>query len=206
MKYFITSITQRMEYIVEKIPWIYRFFETYYENIIENEIRLADIKEDDRVLCIGGGPCPCTAIELHRMTGAHVSVIDNDKEVINSAIKNIERLNLSDFISVELADGSSICPKDFSVVHIALQVSPKNTVFNEIVNGSCPGTKVMVRISNENFSKLYSPVKTDSIVTYKKIHHKKKNLDYTLLHVTTGGANEETLDTYNSPNISLITT
>src|SRR5690625_4768981 len=135
-----------MEYMVEKLPWTYGFFESYYNAVVENEIKLADIKPTDRILCIGGGPCPCTAIQLHRKTGANVCVIDNDKEVIDAAIKNIERLNLSDHITVEYQDGVEISANDFSIVHIALQVNPKNAVFKRIVNSSRPGTKVMVRV------------------------------------------------------------
>lgn len=197
MKSLMVYLTQKMEYIVEEIPWLYKFFQRYYDKVVENEIKLANIKATDKILCIGGGPCPCTAIELHRKTGANVCVIDNDKEVICSAIKNIDKLDLSDFISVEFLDGAEIDAHDFSVVHIALQVNPKATVFQRIVNSSRPGTKIMVRMANERFSKLYSMMKSEYIKIDNKVHHNKKNLDYTLLHVT-GGINEEILDPYNS--------
>src|SRR5699024_6314147 len=120
LKRFIVNITQKMEYMVEKLPWTYGFFESYYNAVVENEIKLADIKPTDRIVGIGGGLCPCTAIQLHRKTGANVCVIDNDKEVIDAAIKNIERLNLSDHITVEYQDGVEISANDFSIVHIAL--------------------------------------------------------------------------------------
>lgn len=198
MKRFIVNITQKIEYIVEKLPWTYGFFESYYEKVVENEIKLADIKPSDEILCIGGGPCPCTAIELHRKTGAKVCVIDNDEDVIDVATKNIKNLNLSEFITVKYQEGSKMNVNDFSVVHIALQVNPKNAVFQRIVNNSRPGTKVLVRISNKKFSKLYSLMKMEAIKIDKKIYHKKKNLDHTLLHITTGGSNEEVLETNNS--------
>lgn len=200
MKSFIVNITQKIEYIVGMLPWTYTFFESYYKKVVENEIKLADIKPTDRILCIGGGPCPCTAIELHKRTGANVCVIDNDQEIIDTAIKNIERLKLSKYVTVKYQDGSKIDIDDFSVVHIALQVNPKNIVFKRIVDNSPPGTKVLVRISKEKFSKLYSLMKTEFIKIDKKIHHKKKNLDYTFLHITTGGINEEVLETNNSTN------
>lgn len=205
MKRFIVNITQKIEYIVRTIPWAYGFFESYYDKVVENEIKLANIKPTDKILCIGGGPCPCTAIQLHRRTGANVCVIDNDEEVIDSAIKNIERLKLSEFVTVKYQDGSKIDIDDFSVVHIALQVNPKNVVFQRIVDNSPPGTKVLVRISTKRFSKLYSLMKTKYIKIDKKIYHKKKNLDYTLLHITTGGCDEEVLETHNSTNTAGIT-
>ena len=204
MKGFITNITQKIEYIVNKLPWTYGFFQRYYDNVVENEIKLAEIKPTDRILCIGGGPCPCTAIELHRRTGANVCVIDNDEEVIGTAIKNIKKLNLSEFVKVKYQDGSKIDVNDFSIVHIALQVKPKNVVFQRIVNNSSPGTKILVRISSKKFSKLYSPIRREYMKNHEKIYHKKKNLDYTLLHITTGGSNEEVLETANSATASSI--
>ncbi len=198
MKNLITNITQSLEYLVERIPWVYRFFDNYYENIIDNEIDLAGIKKEDRILCIGGGPCPSTAIQLHMKTGARVCVIDNDEEVVESAIRNVKRFNLCEFVSVELADGTNISAEDFSVVHIALQVSPKTRVFEKVVNTSLPGTKVLVRVAKDNFSKLYSPFKDDFISSDGIAYHRKKNLDYTLMHVTRGGANEEVLASANS--------
>lgn len=204
MKKLIVNVTQKLEHIVGIVPWTYGFFKSYYFKIVDNEIKLANIKPTDRILCIGGGPCPCTAIELHRRTGAKVCVIDNDKEVIDIAVKNIARLKLSDYISVSYQDGTKINVDDFSIVHIALQVNPKNLVFQRVVDRSAPGTKVLVRVSNNKFSKLYSLMKTECININNKIDHKKKNLDYTFLHITAGGKNEEVLDTNSSTATSSI--
>ncbi|NLJ58981.1 MAG: hypothetical protein GX339_09070 [Tissierellia bacterium] len=191
MKRLMVKMTQKIEYIVDKLPWTYKFFESYYDKVVENEIKLASIKPTDRILCIGGGPCPSTAIQLHQKTGAKVWVIDNDRDAILTARKNIDKLNLSDFIKVKFSDGTNIDAYNFTVVHIALQVYPKNKVFRKITDSCRPGTKIMVRIEDEKFSKLYSLFETDNIRVDSKIYHKKKNLNYTMLHVKTGDVNEE---------------
>lgn len=202
----ITAITQRLEYMVEKLPWTYLFFKKYYDQIIDKEIKLADIKETDRILCIGGGPCPCTAIELHKRTGARVWVVDNDREVVYNALRNIERLNLSDFVSVKYADGRDICPKAFDIIHIALQVTPKGKVFENLINKARPGTKILVRIATDKYSKLYSSLDIAEAERgiYKKINHNRRNLDYTFLYVTAGGLNEEVLKVDNNTALDSI--
>ena len=93
MKNLITNITQSLEYLVERIPWVYRFFDNYYENIIDNEIDLQVLRRRTESYA-SEGPCPSTAIQLHMKTGARVCVIDNDEEVVESAIRNVKRFNL----------------------------------------------------------------------------------------------------------------
>ena len=65
----ITAITQRLEYMVEKLPWTYLFFKKYYDQIIDKEIKLADIKETDRILCIGGVLVPVRPLNFTRGLG-----------------------------------------------------------------------------------------------------------------------------------------
>lgn len=67
----------------------------------------------------------CTAILFHKITGATVTVIDNDKEAIHVSRNVIEKMGLSDNVKVEHTDGVDISSKNYDLVHIAMQISPK---------------------------------------------------------------------------------
>ena len=66
----IVRITQQIEYWAAANPLVYQLAALYYKDIIRREITLAQIGPSDHVLCIGGGPCPFSAILLHQFTGA----------------------------------------------------------------------------------------------------------------------------------------
>ena len=90
--------------------------------LVKREARLADIREGDRVLCIGGGICPYTAILLHKYTGAHITVIDNNRSCVEKARKFVNRLGL-DKIKILPGDGRDICCHGYPVIHLAMQIA-----------------------------------------------------------------------------------
>lgn len=124
-------------------------FEKYYRNIVTTEIDLGNIGAEDRVLCIGGGSVPATAIVIAQKTMASVTVIDIDADAVNRANKVIKKLKLTDLIDVIQAGGEEICPKDFSVVHIARQVFPQKRVLQSVWLRSIRGTRILVRQQND---------------------------------------------------------
>lgn len=49
-----------------------------------------------RVCLVGGGPLPLTALELHRRTGARVTVVDRDPDAVRAAAELLARLSDED--------------------------------------------------------------------------------------------------------------
>ena len=76
--------------------------------LVKREARLAGINEQDRVLCIGGGICPYTAILLHKYTKAQITVVDNNRVCVEKARKFIDRVGM-DKINIIYGDGENIC-------------------------------------------------------------------------------------------------
>ena len=180
MSQLLTSFTRKIEDWASKKGLIYKLAESYYHDVIRREVILADIKEDDHVLCIGGGICPFSAILLHQITGAAVTVIDNNLSCVKKARSVIKRFGLKDHIKVLCQDGrsSNLSFSEYSVVHFALQVCPKDWVFSNVENHVAPGTKLLLRCSKRcSLSKHpllhYCPCTT----------HSARNIGSTLLYI-----------------------
>ncbi len=146
-----------MELLVTQNKALYLLASLYYRLMVKKEVELAGINQDDKVLCIGGGCCPYTAILIRKYTNARVTVIDNDCACIDKSKAFLQGLGL-DGIEIRLCDGKHIGCRDYSVIHVAMQVSPKEAVINEIFGGAPKGARVLVRNPKTAMEKLYSRI------------------------------------------------
>jgi D-arabinose 1-dehydrogenase-like Zn-dependent alcohol dehydrogenase len=135
--------------VFEKVALGYPFFlerlSLYYEKRVGMELEAASISYGDRALCIGGGPCPFTAVYIHKFTGAHVTAIDNKLDAVQAGNRFINKLNLRSAITFIHAEGEKVALDGFSLVHVALQVTPREKVIRHIQKCAAPHTQIIVR-------------------------------------------------------------
>lgn len=132
----------------------------YYKKLVREEVDISEIKKEDRVLCIGGGSVPCTALEIHRQTGAKVDIIDIDEEAVFNSKRLIERLGLEDNIRVSKGFGQTVNMSKYNVVHIALQVTCKDEVLDNILENSSGNTRILMRMPKKGLKCFYSNVQS----------------------------------------------
>ncbi len=152
----IVWITKIVEKITALLPPLMGFYGIYYNRMVKREVELACISPKDRVLCIGGGPMPYTALKIARTTGAKVRVVDHDFDAVESARRIVEKLGMGDQVEVLDSDGAKVKAFGFTVVHIALQVAPREEVLNNVWNNSGSNVRVLMRCPRESLKKLYS--------------------------------------------------
>ncbi|MDV0444678.1 hypothetical protein MmiAt1_02120 [Methanimicrococcus sp. At1] len=153
MKYI--NWTQKTERIACKHPFIFKITTAYYRSMVRREIKYAGITSDDHVLCIGGGPCPYSALLIHSMTGAKVTVVDNDEASVRCSKRLLKRKGVEKYISVVLQDGECLDASNFSVIHIAAQITPKEKVFNAVWEKADEGSLILMRLPKHKLRKLY---------------------------------------------------
>lgn len=159
----IMTCTKWMERIFSKYDLFVKLCNLYYRNIVSNEIRLANIRSYDKVLCIGGGFVPSTAIEIAKQTNAHVYVLDTDKKAIECARNVVTRLGLHEKITVISGKGEDIDIGPYDVVHVAQQVCPKDEVLKNIWEQAKEGHRVIVRMPRKILKPFYSNITDDFI-------------------------------------------
>ena len=187
----MTNFTCKIEGKASEVGAVYEFACKYYESVIEREMALANITENDHILCIGGGVCPFSAILFHQKTGAQVTVIDNNKDCIPKSKQVIERLGIDDHVHVRFQDGASaeVDLSAYSIIHTALQVDPIDHVFSHIKSGAAPGAKILIRRPKKSLGSSYSELQNHLLKQCAYVSHKDCNIGTTFLYVKpkTGG-------------------
>lgn len=185
----IAVCTKCIERNFSKNDLLVKLYGLYYKNIVKNEVKLADIKNCDKVLCIGGGPIPSTAIEVVNLTDANVHVIDMDGDAVACARDLVKRLGLNHKIVVDQGRGEDVDLSPYNVIHVALQVSPKEAVLKHIWSNCKMGARIIVRMPKKGLRHFYSNI-TDGFLErysdYIRFYSSKfaaNTIDKTLLMV-----------------------
>ncbi|MBU5438981.1 hypothetical protein KQI42_13215 [Tissierella sp. MSJ-40] len=163
----ITSWTKWMEKKISNSNFLIGLYENYYRKIVKDEVKLAEMTNKDKVLCIGGGSIPCTALQIANLTGAEVHVIDIDRKAVNNAKNIIRKMGLGNKIYVTEAKGEDIDVGSYNVIHIALQVTPKERVVEHIWSKSTEGTRIVVRLPKKSLKCFYSNL-SDEFLSQRK--------------------------------------
>lgn len=150
------QFTKKIENFCCQFPVAAYLCRKYYANVVQNEVKLGRIDARDRVLCIGGGPVPCTAIEIAMRTGAKVDVVDSDLEAVIHARSLIEKLHLTECMSVYHVRGECFDVKSYTVIHIAKQVFPRQEVLDWTLSEADIGTRVLIRHAKSRMKGLYT--------------------------------------------------
>ena len=185
---WITNFTYKIEEQASDAGFVFRLASGYYRDVVEREVVLAGITAADNVLCIGGGICPFSAILLHRRAGARVTVVDNNCACIPKARATIEKLGLSEYLTVIHQDGTSpdIPFEEFSVIHLALQVSPMEQVFARAVEQAKVGTRLLIRRPKKHLANMYCPSFNKMLDGQPYTTHNSGNIGCTLLYTKQG--------------------
>ncbi|POR05606.1 hypothetical protein AU468_00055 [Alkalispirochaeta sphaeroplastigenens] len=118
-----------------------------YRGVVAREIALARIGEGDRVLAIGCGSLPFTAVLVATLARAQVVAVDIDPVSAGKARTLIARLGLSSRIQVLAGDAASLPMPRAEVALVALQAAPKKEILDNLA-GSLPrgSGRVLLRL------------------------------------------------------------
>lgn len=120
--------------------WYYNIF---YHQLLKKELELVALKPGSKILHIGCGPLPMTALYLTEM-GFCVSAIDYDLAAVKSALKKVSKLHNKRII-IWKADGKDIDCSAFDAVWISLAVSSKRKIIIQALQTLKSGMPVLYR-------------------------------------------------------------
>lgn len=138
-----------------------------YRAVIEREWSLLNLEKGSRIVLIGAGAIPFTAIWLARDYNCHVDAYDLDAKAIKHAKKVVKKLRLEQHI--HLFEGTtSASLKPYDAAFIALQVSPLDTVIETLLTS---GThRLVVRRPSQNYADQYNCLSSHFRITGRVFH------------------------------------
>jgi len=134
-----------IEILALDMPRLEKHIVSLRKKITENELIMAEISQDDKVLLIGCGPCPTTALIVAEETQAKVVAIDKNIKAVEFASLYIKKNNLNDIIKIEYGDGIAYPIENFDVIFIAANVWPVDLVLSHIFHRVKDDVKVICR-------------------------------------------------------------
>lgn len=183
MSFQFVNPTKIMEKIAGGTTVFQNIMLAYYKPIVKKEVELANVKNTQQVLCVGGGYFPCTAILFHLLSNATVTVIDIDNDAVQYSQKLVKKLGLEDKVIVKHANGLECSGQGFDIVHIAMQVSPKEEVFVNLHGNMNHKCKLLVRTPKQHLERGYQPFSSLISVKDSVKQPSFSNIEKTLLYV-----------------------
>lgn len=151
----IPLLTTWLERMLALFPPLIGLYALYYKGLVEKEVHMGHISPGDKVLCIGGGPLPCTAMEIARTTGAKVDVVDTCSIAVGISRNIIKHRGLDEQITIRLARGEELNCSDYTVIHVARQVQPRHEVLANIRKNARRGARIILRLPHQSLQLLY---------------------------------------------------
>jgi 16S rRNA A1518/A1519 N6-dimethyltransferase RsmA/KsgA/DIM1 with predicted DNA glycosylase/AP lyase activity len=151
----LKTLSDYLFIIIEKInvkfPLFLSAYITYYEDIVDNEIHLAEITNKDNVLHIGCGSLPATSLLISKRTKAHTIGIEKNPSSVKDARYCVKVLHQENTVQIHHANALQY-PMDTSTVIIVSQgIEPRYEVLTHIARTMIPETRVLFRtFSSEN--------------------------------------------------------
>lgn len=183
------GIIQPMVRFLEKqisfCPPLIRLYMAPYRTVIQREIDLADIGPDDTVLNIGCGAVPFTAIHVARMTQAQVRAVDRDEKAVHKARLLVCAMGLEEYIQVEVGHGEEYLQYPFTVALVALQVVPKEEVWNSLFQQAPSGGRLIFRSPAPKYCTQYDDLPPQYIPS-AMVHQPMKTFNRSLLFCKNG--------------------
>ena len=136
-----------LEYLISKSKFLSSIYIKLYKYQTKNEIILGDIHQTDKVLLIGCGSIPASAILLLNFSNCKITAIDNDKIAIENAVKLLIKYGMYKSINVIFEKGEDIDINNFDVIIISKGISDKEEILNNMACSINYNTKIIVRVN-----------------------------------------------------------
>ncbi|TVR87472.1 MAG: methyltransferase domain-containing protein [Spirochaetaceae bacterium] len=153
----LLAVILRLERLAQRSPVFRRLYTfLFYRRILEIEITEAQLPVGARVLHVGCGPFPVSALALADK-GFTVTAIDRDPETVRTAAQSFGGRG----ITFVCADAQGFDYSGFEAVFVALHVAPRREVLQAIVASADQGTQVLVRNARGALKKEYTSIRVE---------------------------------------------
>jgi len=170
-----------VDYLACKMDKIAKIYENTVGREYKKEIENFNLKDNKKILHIGCGAYPITAMILASLDNVKIVTIDNNNKSLEYASKVIKKKNLDNKIKVEYGNALRYPLDGFDTIIISGCSVPKIQVFNHIIKNAKSNTKIIIRDTFLDIESIINKIASNQEVTIaKKIkNHAFSNSNWT---------------------------
>lgn len=128
---------------------LYSNYINMYEELVEKELNLLNIKKDDKILVIGCGSLPATSILIAQKTNNSVHCIDIDKKAISKARFLTKKIGIKN-MSFDAVDGISSKVDDYDIIFLLYGVKKQKEMINYLSSNMKNNSYIIFRTTEES--------------------------------------------------------
>lgn len=175
----LKSIIKSLEKVLSYTTWGINRYQKPYEPVVKKELSMVSLNHHHKVLNIGCGAIPFTAIIIAQHTQAQVVAVDTDIKAIKRAKKVVKKLELEAFITCVHVGKKTVIQKRFDVVFLALQTKPLTWVIDAYHHAEHPPLFI-ARVPKKAYAKHYDLLPGD-INVIDRVDYTMKAFDQSVL-------------------------
>ncbi len=153
-----------LELLAVKTKLFQELLMSWRRSVFLNEIKMASIKKNDKVLLIGCGIFPSETMLIAEQSGADVVGIDNSPQAVKIARKYVKKKGHPKNIKIEYGDGKDYPLSEFDVIFIAINVWPIDFVLKHILKDMKSDGKVMCKSLKNDIINVIEKEKFDIVL------------------------------------------
>jgi len=140
-----------------------------FRRLIAHEVDLLRAPVPKRLLFIGSGPVPISAILYNEMLGIRVDCVDADIAAVDQSRELLKRLSLSNQVHVHRSDGAEVDASCYDAVVIALLAKPKSDILSQLARSVRPDCQIICRTSQGLRVLVYEPMDVETDLVHFRI-------------------------------------
>lgn len=134
-----------------------------FERLIEREIGLLNGYKPKRLLFIGSGPMPITALCLQHRLGTQIDCLERYPEAVNESRLVMKKLRMEGAINVFQGRGENHNMSEYDVILVALLAKPKKAILQNILKHCNDDVRIICRTSDNSRHVFYEPTLENAI-------------------------------------------
>jgi len=139
----------------------------FYQNMISKEVQKAEITPGMRLLHIGSGALPLTALSLAKK-GFEVHAVDNNPRAVDKAKHLVSKYGLESNIELSCKEGDIINCSNYKAVWISMHVHPKGKIIRQALGSLPPEGRLIYRNSRGWLTHFYPEFNTANLQNLQK--------------------------------------
>jgi predicted GNAT family N-acyltransferase/precorrin-6B methylase 2 len=125
----------------------YPFYERF-DFLVRREIALLADTRPQRVLFIGSGSLPISAILMHLRTGLPVDCVVQDADAVPVSRQVVEKCGLSKLVRIQGSADAGCDVSDYDLVVVGILAQPKRAILKKLRKRCRPGCEILCRTSH----------------------------------------------------------